>query len=162
MLELDAHTVGDVLKLFLRLLPHPLIPVEEFFGHFLTATQIENKQYHYAFLGSLVKSLPLERRELLSYLCKFFFKIVNHSTENMMGASNLSIIFAPAFFGQSLTTDSSRILAETKATSSITQTLIENYPDIFQVCREIKKKYLKISFLTIFFIKRMNMSQLKF
>lgn len=146
------------MKTFLRLLPHPLIPVEDFFAHFLASTQIVREDYRLAFLGSLVKILPIERQALLVYLCEFFFEIINHSSENKMGSSNLSIIFAPSFFGQSITTDSLRIIEEAKATSRIMQTLIENYPTIFKVC------YIENVFFSFILIVsfRMIMTPLKY
>lgn len=130
---LDAHTVGDILKTFLRLLPHPLIPVEDFYAHFLVATKLEERKQYISYLGSLIQILPVDRRALLDYLCEFFFQIIDCSTENMMGASNLAIIFSPAFFGQCISTDSAKIVSEAKATSKITQTLIEFYPQLFKV-----------------------------
>jgi len=128
---LDPHTVGEILKSFLRSLPHPIVPVNPFYPRFMVATTIENEKHCALFLGAVVALLPEERRQLLRYLCHFFNQIIEYSAENKMGASNLAIIFSPAFFGQYVTMDSTLIVAEAKATSKITQCLIENFTKIF-------------------------------
>ena len=103
-----------------------------FYGRFLQLANVESEKLSTAYLGALVAALPEDRRNLLAYLCQFFHQIVDCSAENKMGAANLAIIFSPAFFGQYLTSDTSRIMAETKATSKVTQILIERFHKIFK------------------------------
>lgn len=132
-LGLDVHTVGDILKTFLRMLPNPIIPVEEFYESFLLSSVITAEKQYWAYLGSILQVIPPERRALLQYLCQFCNQIIEYSLENKMGASNLAIIFAPSIFGQSETPDSAAIVMEAKATAKIVQSFIENYNEIFRV-----------------------------
>lgn len=130
---MDIYTIADLLKLFLRLLPQPIIPIELYFQYFLAGTLIEDKRIYITYLGSLIKLLPVDNRNVLEYLCKFFKEVAKRSDENKMNASNLAIIFAPSIFGQSKIPDSSTLIIESKATSQLTHSFIEFFDLLFLV-----------------------------
>ena len=130
---MDIYTVADLLKLFLRLLPQPIIPVEIYYHYFLAGTLIDDKQIYISYLSSLIKLLPVDNRNVLEYLCKFFKKVADHSDKNKMTASNLAIIFAPSIFGQSRIPNSNQLIIESKATSHLTHSFIEFFDILFGV-----------------------------
>lgn len=129
---MDIHTAADLFKSFLRSLPTPIIPVPNFFTHFLVATNIQDESLFISYLGSLVKLLPERNFLLLDFLCNFFNEFTKYYQFNKMGAQNLAIIFAPSIFGQSEISDSFALVVETKATSRITKSFIEKYEEIFK------------------------------
>lgn len=128
---MDTHTVADLLKKYLRDLPQPIIPVHRFYNSFLAGATIKDEKQLCSYLSSLIKALPEDNYELLKYLCKFFWCLAQYSAETKMGASNISIIFSPLFFGQSDSANSSHLLLEAKYTSYISKAMIDHFDSIF-------------------------------
>lgn len=134
--KLDTHTVGDLFKTFLRLLPHSIIP-RVFFDHYMASTAVfEDATERLAFLASLTLALPADNWELVKFLCEFFSEVAANSSTNQMGTANLAIIFAPALFGDSNSNDQQAVLREVKMTAAVTSTLIDNYEDVFMSAAE--------------------------
>ena len=141
---MSIHTVGDLLKNFLRSLPSPVIPVD-YFWYFLASNTFENKQISTKYLGSLLRLLPIDNFNLLKCICDFFREVIRNSKQNMMNSANLSIIFAPSLFGQSTVSDCKQVLFEAQITSLLVQIFIERFIELFEVC------FFSIYFLNIFF-----------
>ena len=147
---MNIHTVGDLFKLFLRSLPSPIIP-KKFYSYYLSVGSVEmEEEMMFDYLTSLLQHLPEENFHLLEYLCYFFHEFTSHSDINKMGASNLSIIFSPSFFGQSEmvnynnnnhNVDSKQILFETQILSKISQLFILHPSLFFSGEREKAKLY---------------------
>mmetsp|Transcript_4516 Transcript_4516/g.15877 ORF Transcript_4516/g.15877 Transcript_4516/m.15877 type:complete len:653 (-) Transcript_4516:86-2044(-) len=129
--KLDTHTVGDLFKTFLRLLPHSIVP-RVFFNHYMASTSaFEDIAERVQFLSALTLALPSDNWQLVRFLCGFFNEVAANSATNQMGAANLAIIFAPALFGDSNSNDSQVVVREMQLTAAVAQVLIEHYEEIF-------------------------------
>ena len=101
-------------------------------------SKVENRVEGYA---AMIKSLPENNYQLLKYLCNFFHLISENKEITLMGASNLGVIFAPAFFGSmdkdkeidSSSIDASSMCKESKFTAEITADIIAHQSLIFMV-----------------------------
>jgi len=137
--QFDTHTVADLLKKYLRELPRPIVPVEKYFSAFMAAANMKNEEEMIKYVASLVGALPADNLALLKYLCKFFWCLAQYSEETKMGASNISIIFSPLFFGQSDSINSAHLILEAKSTSKLAKSMIDNYDSIFVGSQEAAK-----------------------
>ncbi|EAL43646.1 Rho GTPase activating protein, putative [Entamoeba histolytica HM-1:IMSS-B] len=90
-----VHVAACIIKLFLRELSDCLIPMQ-FYQQYVSVGNTENVQTRVKVLKRLVSSLPDTNKYTLWYLCDFLVDVLNHQSVNQMGASNLSICFAPS------------------------------------------------------------------
>jgi len=88
----DIHSMCGLVKLYLRLLPQPLI-TPEFFQRFLTA---DDGQLTVDVIRRSVKKLPLAHQITLKYLLQHLHRVSDHSEKNKMNAFNLSSVFTPS------------------------------------------------------------------
>mmetsp|Transcript_17354 Transcript_17354/g.27722 ORF Transcript_17354/g.27722 Transcript_17354/m.27722 type:complete len:743 (-) Transcript_17354:274-2502(-) len=83
----DVHNAAACLKQWLRELPEPLIPFEKY-KEFLAASTTEEYRV-------LMKKIPEQNRQLLTYLCTFLERLsVNHEITRMH-TKNIALVFAP-------------------------------------------------------------------
>ncbi|EDR27171.1 hypothetical protein EDI_171910 [Entamoeba dispar SAW760] len=68
----------------------------QFYQQYVSVGSTENVQTRVKVLKRLVASLPDTNKYTLWYLCDFLVDVLNHQSVNQMGASNLSICFAPS------------------------------------------------------------------
>ncbi|XP_039300095.1 uncharacterized protein LOC111047700 [Nilaparvata lugens] len=95
-IDLTAHHVIDIaniLKVFLRELPEPLIPYK-YHDTFLRCLGLQDRKEEAVILSCLL--LPQEHLNTLAFLMMFLNKVSAHSELNKMGVSNLAIILAPS------------------------------------------------------------------
>ncbi|XP_044117222.1 rho GTPase-activating protein 25 isoform X2 [Neovison vison] len=91
--ETDVHTVASLLKLYLRDLPEPVVPWNQYEG-FLLCGQLMNADEAKA-QQELVKQLsilPRDNYSLLSYICRFLHEIQLNCGVNKMSVDNLATV----------------------------------------------------------------------
>ena len=91
LLHYDVHTVTGLLKLFLRMLPTPLVP----FTHYQTVLQLSNNPDIPGAFAALVPEFPPQSQLVLKTICVFMNRVGQHSAASQMTCSNLSIVVAP-------------------------------------------------------------------
>ncbi|KAI9281635.1 Rho GTPase activation protein [Sporodiniella umbellata] len=84
----DPHVVGTLLKMYLRELPEPIIPVE------LTATLKENTDIMKV-ARSIVSKLSIYSFCLLQMLCHHLKRVADNEKDTKMTVSNLTLVFIP-------------------------------------------------------------------
>ncbi|NXH91341.1 RHG29 protein, partial [Edolisoma coerulescens] len=156
--ELYAHDISNVLKLYLRQLPEPLILFRlynEFIGlakesqnanEELDAKQASPKAKTRQSLcielnriiikiKDLLKQLPVPNYNTLQYLIGHLHRVTEQSDENKMSASNLGIIFGPTLIRprQSDATVSLSSLVDYPYQARVVELLITYYEKIFDV-----------------------------
>ncbi|KAL3285307.1 hypothetical protein HHI36_019416 [Cryptolaemus montrouzieri] len=88
----DVHVIASILKLYLRELPEPLLTYNLYYDWMKVTLQAENQRVDY--LRGILKKLPKENMENLTYLIQFLSKI-SHNTETKMSSSNIAIVISP-------------------------------------------------------------------
>lgn len=95
-----AHLVAGVLKLFLRLLPHPLFGESQYDDLLNAHQKVKNApaEAKIAEYKPIVARIPESARVLMATLSDFFNRfIIPHSEHNKMAHANLAIVFGPVF-----------------------------------------------------------------
>ena len=93
----EVHDVAGVFKLYLRMLPEPLIPYSRY-DAFIRVGALKDKARELqrnTELREQVAQLPTENYALLCSLVRFLVEVSNHSGLNKMTPENLAIVFAP-------------------------------------------------------------------
>ncbi|XP_051481049.1 rho GTPase-activating protein 29 isoform X2 [Apus apus] len=156
--ELYAHDISNVLKLYLRQLPEPLILFRlynEFIGLAKESQNIteelDTKQASpkskkrqsicielnriIIKIKDLLKQLPVPNYNTLQYLIGHLHRVTEQSDENKMSASNLGIIFGPTLIRprQTDATVSLSSLVDYPYQARVVELLITYYEKIFDV-----------------------------
>jgi len=127
----DVHDVAGVFKLYLRMLPEPLIPYEQYSSFIKSANSHQQKDpKRCQDFKELISKIPKENLSLLRYLCQFLKNVASLSDVNKMTTDNLAIVFAPNLIRPQVDTPQS-MLTEMPVTISIMGTFITNSEDIF-------------------------------
>ncbi|XP_015268850.1 PREDICTED: rho GTPase-activating protein 29 [Gekko japonicus] len=156
--ELYAHDISNVLKLYLRQLPEPLILFRlynEFIGLAKESQNINEEldmkrmsprskkgqsvciELNRIILKTkdLLKLLPAPNYNTLQFLIGHLHRVTEHSDENKMSASNLGIIFGPTLIRprQTDATVSLSSLVDYPYQARVVELLITNYEKIFDI-----------------------------
>ncbi|XP_062437153.1 rho GTPase-activating protein 29 isoform X3 [Rhea pennata] len=156
--ELYAHDISNVLKLYLRQLPEPLILFRlynEFIGLAKESQNVNDeldakqgspkskKRQSICIelnriiikIKDLLKQLPVPNYNTLQYLIAHLHRVTEQSDENKMSASNLGIIFGPTLIRprQTDATVSLSSLVDYPYQARVVELLITYYEKIFDV-----------------------------
>nr|XP_004567343.1 rho GTPase-activating protein 25 [Maylandia zebra] len=91
--DTDVHTVASLLKLYLRELPEPVVPWNQY-QDFLDCTNLldSTSSEGWERLNKEIALLPRVNYNLLSYVCRFLFEVQLHSKVNKMNVENLATV----------------------------------------------------------------------
>ncbi|KAI5633129.1 rhoGAP domain-containing protein [Phthorimaea operculella] len=120
----NINVVAGALKLYLRLLPVPLITYEVH-PKLVQAIQMKTSVVQVSMLRECLDSLPPAHFNCLQYMVQHLHRVASHASVNKMSAHNLSTVFAPTLVATPPTI--SDLAAEIRAL----QALIENCPQIY-------------------------------
>ncbi|XP_035209208.1 protein FAM13A-like isoform X2 [Stegodyphus dumicola] len=126
--EGDVPSAAALLKLFLRELPDPIIPLA-MHCQFLNAVKDKDKEESVACLTDLVEKLPSVNYSILNYLSSFLKQVSDLEDQNRMSASSLGIVFGPNLFR---VTEDLVGLKEQSLTNQIVTYFITDYQEIFK------------------------------
>eukprot|EP00727_Mastigamoeba_balamuthi_P006174 m51a1_g2176 hypothetical protein (772) ;mRNA; r:81111-84047 len=86
-LPTDVHTVANLLKLWIRSLPDPLIPASQY-----NMAMAEGAQ-----AGKIFETLPEPNRAVVGYIVRFlqFMTRPEHVEQTLMSVNNMAAVFAP-------------------------------------------------------------------
>lgn len=90
----NINVVAGVLKLYLRLLPVPLLTYDAH-QHFVSVTYLKTSQEQVAVLRDCLGTLPPAHYNCLQYVIQHLFRVSLLAAVNKMSAHNLSTVFAP-------------------------------------------------------------------
>ncbi|PRP82560.1 hypothetical protein PROFUN_04865 [Planoprotostelium fungivorum] len=114
----DPHTVGGVMKLFLKRLPDPLFTFDKFDAFSAAARDVDPER-----IIQLCVALPVLNQCCLKVLLSFIDKILAHSKVNLMETQAVATVFAPNVLRPRAEGD---LMSTTNTTTTIFQTVIEN------------------------------------
>ncbi|CAG7724327.1 unnamed protein product [Allacma fusca] len=117
----DIHSMCGLVKLYLRLLPQPLITTDVF-QKFLTASGPLTLDM----IKRNLRKLPLAHQITLKYLLQHLYRVAGKCDKNKMTSFNLSSVFAPSVLCPTLIS-----LNTLKIGTNILETMIAHYPQLF-------------------------------
>ncbi|XP_063681404.1 rho GTPase-activating protein 24-like isoform X3 [Bolinopsis microptera] len=132
----DTHTIGSLLKLYLRSLPDSVIPsslYEDFVAIILTYEL--NQQEGLNELRYLINRIPCSAYNCIRRLCEFLFKVQTYSDSNRMDLNNLAIVFSPTI----LKNNSGNLdleMRDIQKLKKVTEMMILNHETLFPADKE--------------------------
>lgn len=90
----DVHTLTGSLKMYLRMLPTPLVP----FSHYPQLLQLGSSNSSSDIASqftALLSEFPLQSQIVLKAICTFMQRVAKESATNQMTSSNLAIVVGP-------------------------------------------------------------------
>ncbi|XP_054240477.1 rho GTPase-activating protein 29 isoform X2 [Indicator indicator] len=160
--ELNAHDISNVLKLYLRQLPEPLILFRLYHEFIGLAKESQNVNEELDAkeaspklktrqsicielnrviikIKDLLKQLPVPNYNTLQYLIGHLHRVTEQCDENKMSASNLGIIFGPTLIRprQTDATVSLSSLVDYPYQARVVELLITHYEKIFDVSMKL-------------------------
>lgn len=90
----NVHVLANVLKLFLREMPEPLLTFDRY-DDFLRASELSESADRVSTMLSLIKKLPIAHHALLERLIFHLALVAQKEDSNRMSAGSLAIVFAP-------------------------------------------------------------------
>lgn len=118
----DFHVASHLIKLFFRELPDPLLRYD-CYNRFIECEDDVDK------ISEVISTLPRENILTLRCLMEFLSKVASHEEENMMGPSNLAIVFGPTILRSIKENNTESI--RTEPVIVVCQTMIEHCDKIF-------------------------------
>lgn len=93
---LQPHTVANLIKLYLRELPEPLLTFQLYEKFQAVSLEIDpNPEESILKIRELLSFLPPCNKELIKQLTQFLARVSSFSEINKMNAENLGIVFEP-------------------------------------------------------------------
>ncbi|KAL6050144.1 Protein fam13b [Balamuthia mandrillaris] len=127
---LESEVVCDLLKLYLRELPDPLLTFE-LYDCFLAQCQCAKQANAKLDLRKSIQLLPAVNKALLKRLVFCLRKVKLHSDKNRMNASNLGLIFGPNLLRAPNDREKHDMIADVPLVNAIALALIEDYDRLF-------------------------------
>ncbi|KAJ3082231.1 hypothetical protein HDU99_003274 [Rhizoclosmatium hyalinum] len=125
------NIVASLFKQWLRDIPEGVVP-KSHFQKLVDCGASPSK------LQAVLRTLPKPNLDFLEYLLKYLYKVVSHSSKNLMTVQNLVIVFAPNLFScpsaPSVVSSGNpeKYLVESMQVTKIMANIMENYEEIFQ------------------------------
>ncbi|KAG0004558.1 hypothetical protein BGZ80_005599, partial [Entomortierella chlamydospora] len=126
----DINSVASVLKSWFRELPDPLL-TKKLYPEFIKAASIEDPALQLMSLHQVTNQLPDPNYATLKFLMCHLNRVQANQAVNMMGPSNLGLIFGPTLTSTSGSSDAVQDLADMGLQCRIIETLLTNYGAIF-------------------------------
>ncbi|XP_063051004.1 rho GTPase-activating protein 25 isoform X2 [Engraulis encrasicolus] len=97
--DTDVHTVGSLLKLYLRELPEPVVPWSQYQDFLDCSGQVDaSTALGKECLEKQIALLPRTNYNLLSYICRFLHEVGENSKVNKMSVENLATVIGVNVF----------------------------------------------------------------
>ncbi|KAI7828880.1 hypothetical protein BC939DRAFT_37191 [Gamsiella multidivaricata] len=131
----DINSVASVLKSWFRELPEPLL-TRKLYPEFIKAASIEDPGLQLMNLHQVTNQLPDPNYATLKFLMCHLNRVQANQSVNMMGSSNLGLIFGPTLTSTSGAGDAVNDLADMGLQCRVIETLLTNYGAIFDFDEE--------------------------
>ncbi|KAI8346268.1 hypothetical protein B0O80DRAFT_247066 [Mortierella sp. GBAus27b] len=129
----DINSVASVLKSWFRELPEPLL-TRRLYPEFIKAVSIDDPALQLMNLHHVTNQLPDPNYATLKFLMCHLHRIQSNQALNMMGPSNLGLIFGPTLTSTSGGGgDAVNDLADMGMQCKVIETLLTNYVAIFDL-----------------------------
>ena len=133
--SVDVHTVGSLLKAYLRELPESLVPPSlyqramNFAMRYAEASSDEIRMSEVTGLSNLLQELPDVNYATLAYLCRFLHRLAANSEKTKMDTRNLSLVFGPNLI-RHMDNNPELLMLTADLTQHLAFMLIRHCPDV--------------------------------
>jgi len=121
----DIHDVSGLFRMWLQLLPEPIIPYE-FYDKMVECGKLDKKKARAA-LKTVVDELPPLRRSMLQKLIRLLRLLSLYHDTNKMTASNLAVVMGPNICRAQTMGSTMEALAHVQCVTNATIFLIDDY-----------------------------------
>lgn len=122
------HDIAGVMKLYIRQLQVPLVPLD-LFQYFVDAQRIEDISQRIIGMRQLLRCIPEDNLLLLRALIIFLERVASHSSVNKMTPHNLAVCFGPNVLRSPK--DGAEVLNDIEVQCSVVTTMISYRVEIF-------------------------------
>lgn len=130
--EKNCHNIAGLLKLYIRELPSPLIPIETQ-DTLIRCNNISNRKEKLKKLRRVIKTLPLNHFNLLKSIIDMLHLYSKNSDKTKMTTTNLSTVWAPnLIWNKEKQNDRNNLLLYTKECNDTIETFIKYAPNLFK------------------------------
>eukprot|EP01103_Thecamoeba_quadrilineata_P010113 TRINITY_DN2099_c0_g1_i1.p1 TRINITY_DN2099_c0_g1~~TRINITY_DN2099_c0_g1_i1.p1 ORF type:complete len:917 (+),score=169.45 TRINITY_DN2099_c0_g1_i1:82-2832(+) len=137
--EFDPHAISNVIKLWFRELPQPIIPWEMFSAFRRLNDDPESEDEILEEMRKHINLMPRHSKNVLQHIMHFFKEITKHEEENKMIPSNIGIVFGPNCVRTVSESESSFDTTENQQKIEIVAFLVTNYDLLFSEIEEERK-----------------------
>lgn len=123
----DICAVTSVLKHYFRQLPNPLLTYE-LYSQFIELASIDTAEKRFETCMNLLSQLPQANHDTLKVLIQHLARVRSRSSENLMTAKNLAVVFAPTLLRDR---DPSRDLLDISYKNATIEYLINQSQELF-------------------------------
>lgn len=127
----DPHVVTGLLKLWLRELPDPLIPFDNYDGFISAWKRGRTDVDRAANLLVELKKLPFENFSTMKLLIGYLHHCCQYTSVNRMAPNNMAIVFSPTLMQPRAS--SLDMITDMSTQSEIVQVLVEEFEHMFAV-----------------------------
>lgn len=133
--DVDVHSVASLLKLFLRELPAPLIPVTlyEAVMKLVTRDFHQNPEDSLIALSNVLQKISRHQYNLLQYICFFLSAVSKNSEVNKMNVMNLATVFVQNNIIQPEDNDAVLLMGTANGRTQVAFILITYCDQLFKV-----------------------------
>jgi len=124
----DINSTTSVMKSYFRSLPDPLL-THELHESFVSAASLKDAEAKHARLTSLVAELPDAHYNTLRVLMLHLNRVKSFSSENLMSARNLGVVFGPTLMRSP---DPAREFGDMAGKALSVEWLVENAQEVFE------------------------------
>ncbi|KAF9429459.1 hypothetical protein BGZ76_001270 [Entomortierella beljakovae] len=124
----DINSVASVLKTWFRELPEPLL-TRKLYPEFIKAASIDDPAEQLMSIHQVTNQLPDPNYATLKFMMCHLHKVQSNQSVNMMGSSNLGLIFGPTLTSGG--SDAVNDLADMGLQCRVIEALLTNYVAIF-------------------------------
>lgn len=130
--EQNCHNVSGILKLYIRELPQPLMPLD-IQDELFKIVSIENDKEKLSELQKILNLLPKPNYHILKKITEMLLKLSNNSEHTKMSSENLSIVWAPnLIWNKEKEKDAQTLASFSKDSINVLNTILDNAEFLFQ------------------------------
>eukprot|EP01101_Sappina_pedata_P012566 TRINITY_DN8682_c0_g1_i1.p1 TRINITY_DN8682_c0_g1~~TRINITY_DN8682_c0_g1_i1.p1 ORF type:complete len:324 (+),score=80.72 TRINITY_DN8682_c0_g1_i1:242-1213(+) len=127
--QTDLHSVAELLKMWFRDLPDPVLTYD-LHQDFIETAKLENTAQRIAATKQVIDNLPFYNKCVFQHMAKLLRHVADHSATTKMTASNLGLIFGPSLLSVKMTTLTVLTKDMYKQSSDVIEFCIENYHEL--------------------------------
>lgn len=146
----SPYVVADVLKAWIRELPEPLLTYTLYDKCMEIGRNESSKEVKKNMIIEKLFEIPIENLAVIQFLCSFFNRVSKYQELNKMNLSNLSLMLGPNILRSNSESNLIELLKDAPIVNEVTEILIVNDYDVFEVLRKRQEMEAQPTDISIF------------